>query len=270
MRTEPFVELENENGVWRDSTATWDLSAPAFSQRMSDMWRQEFCRGMTQAPEWNNVYGREGVMLPVFNGTRYRLLYYYPAGLYINYEIDKAIYFPKSGQLLVFTLQSTTGSDFDTMHGFMLFGGIRSGKDWDRALRGGGLQEAREALTAFFSLLHDGRYDEAMNYYGGSYYALRHWNPPVPGHDYPTLLRHGCTINGLNCLLIKRIVSQLEISPGVFKFVVEFMDDEGRLFIQGPCCGATEEQSPPQSQFTYTVRGWGSRFLVQELPIYTP
>lgn len=80
------------------------------------------------------------------------------------------------------------------------------------------LERAREALTTYFSLLHVGRYNEAVHYYGGDYNVLR----------------------------------------------------DGTLFVQGPCCGATETEEPPQSQFTFTVKKADNRFLVEELPVYVP
>ena len=39
--------------------------------------------------------------------------------------------------------------------------------------------QAREALQTFFSLLHDQRYSEAVQYYGGDCETLREWNPTV-------------------------------------------------------------------------------------------
>ncbi len=62
-------------------------------------------------------------------------------------------------------------------------GAVASGSD-DHAL-----ESAREALIAFFSLLHDGHYDEAVAYYGGSYRGLRDWNPLVAPDDHATLLQ---------------------------------------------------------------------------------
>jgi hypothetical protein len=126
MRTERFVELENDSGTWRDKTGAWHLKAPAFSQEMADLWKKELRQHMSHAPEWHQVYGLEGVMLPEFYERQWNLLYYYPTGLYINYDIDMAYYFPKSEHLLVFTHQPVSASGLDTMHGFMLFGEVQA------------------------------------------------------------------------------------------------------------------------------------------------
>jgi hypothetical protein len=131
------------------------------------------------------------------------------------------------------------------------------------------LEKAREALITFFSLLHAGRYDEAVYYYGGDYNSLRDWNPTIAEDDYATLLRYGCGA-GLQCLRIKTIISEEQASTTEFKFTVEFIKDDGTTFVLGPCCGATEDEMPPQSQFTFTVKKVNSKFLVQELPVYVP
>lgn len=132
------------------------------------------------------------------------------------------------------------------------------------------LMQAREALQTFFSLLHDQRYSEAVQYYGGDYETLREWNPTVPGDDHAKLFQNGCSQNGLQCLVIKTVLQEEEMSTGQYLFTVEFAQDDGSLFTRGPCCGATETEMPPVSQFAYTVRKVNGQFLVQELPVYVP
>jgi hypothetical protein len=130
------------------------------------------------------------------------------------------------------------------------------------------LETAREALITFFSLLNERRYSEAAQFYGGDYDALRAWNPTIAPDDYATLFEYGCTQNGLECLRVRTIVSEEVTSPTDFGFIVEFMNEDGTLFSRGPCCGATESEMPPETQFEYRVRKIDSRFLVQDLPVY--
>jgi hypothetical protein len=134
----------------------------------------------------------------------------------------------------------------------------------------GDLERAREALVTFFSLLNEHRYSEAIQRYGGSYDALRAWNPALAQDDYVKLFENGCTQNGLECLRVRTVVHEEVMSPAEFRFLVEFMNDDGTLFARGPCCGATESEMPTQTQFQYTVRNVGNRFLVQDLPVYVP
>ena len=132
------------------------------------------------------------------------------------------------------------------------------------------LAQAREALPDYFSLLHARRYAEAVNAYGGSYDLLKDWNPTVDPKDHAALFENGCTINGLMCLEVRTIAQEEMASLTEFKFVVEFSRDDGSLFVRGPCCGASETDMPPQSQFPYLVIKVDGRFLVQGLPVAVP
>jgi hypothetical protein len=107
--------------------------------------------------------------------------------------------------------------------------------------------------------------------YGGEYQSLRDWNPLVDPQDHGILLANGCEINGLQCLRIKRISDENIVSMTEYHFVVEFMNNDGTLFVRGPCCGGNETDMPPESQFAYTViRNCAGEFLVVELPAYVP
>ncbi len=127
---------------------------------------------------------------------------------------------------------------------------------------------AQDTLTLYFSLLHDQRYDEAVAYYGGRYDVLSDWNPGVT--NSAALFKYGCTAGGLQCLRIKSIVDVEQVSPTQFRFTVQFLNEDGTLFKRGPCCGASEAEMPTQTEFVYTVKKTGDKFLVQSLPVYVP
>ncbi|KPJ59667.1 MAG: hypothetical protein AMJ46_09945 [Latescibacteria bacterium DG_63] len=268
LQTEAPIELEDHDGTWRCAGVSWTVRTQ-HSRESRDELNDEFAQHVNSVYERNEVYERNrlfglaGVGQPMFGGITHKppysfpkLLYAYPGGLYFNYEISKAYYFPGSGYLLVFTHQPMLATGNDTMHGFLLFREL--------AVDSLGLTEAdraSQALSDFFSLLHDGRYSEAVRYYGGMYYMLRDWNPTVPANDYPTLLMNGCKYNGLLCLKIKRLVYYEEVTPTVFTFTVQFMNDDGSLFV-------SRGEAWKESEFTYTVRRVGDRFLVDGLPPY--
>ncbi len=128
---------------------------------------------------------------------------------------------------------------------------------------------ARETLITFFSLLHEERYGEALYYYGGSLDVLRDWNLAI-AEDKAALLKSACTLSGLQCLTIRAILREEQVTPTEFRFIVQFTNEDGTLFTRGPCCGATETQMPTQSQFPFTVKKIDDRFLVQEMPVYVP
>lgn len=128
---------------------------------------------------------------------------------------------------------------------------------------------AREALIMYFALLAGRKYEETVNYYGGSYDALEHWNPPIDKNDKAGLLKNGCEVNGLSCFPVRRVVAQEKISPTEHRFTVEFTAEDGKLFSKGPFPGDPED-TKPQTQFVYTVKKNGDRFVVMELPVYIP
>ncbi|WP_026370173.1 hypothetical protein [Kallotenue papyrolyticum] len=138
------------------------------------------------------------------------------------------------------------------------------------AIAPGDLQRAHTTLLSFFTALHEGNYAQAAQYYGGSYDILRTWNPDTAPDDYAGLLAGGCEANGLQCLKIKKIVREQATAAREFRFLVEFANEDGTTFRRGPCCGASEEEMPPETQFGYIVTKIGDQFLVQGLPVYVP
>jgi hypothetical protein len=249
--------------LWYFPGASWTIRAPVTSYDYKTEWKKEFKQYSSCENQWNEEYGSEEVLSPEFAGIKGELVYFYPEGLYIEYEIAKAYYFARSGYILVFTQQPALASGDDTMHGFLLFRedvafSKLSDSEW-----------ASGALRVFFSLLHAGRYGEASRYCGkGCYTWLRESNPAVAANDFPALLMYGCKSNGLQCLEINRIVRVQEISPTTFKITVEFKDDEGKIF------AIKAEAQPPSShsftisEFSYTVKKVDDRFLVEGLPPY--
>jgi len=125
------------------------------------------------------------------------------------------------------------------------------------------LRQASETLFSYLSFLHAGRYAEAVNLYGGRYDILRDWNPAVDPDDYAALFESGCETNGLMCLDVAGVLLKEAVSSHEFKFNVEFINEDGSLFVSGP-------ETSPQSQFIYTVMKVDIQFLIQDLPVYVP
>lgn len=121
---------------------------------------------------------------------------------------------------------------------------------------------AQDALTRYFSLLHEGNYAEAAKLYGGDYNTLVEWNPDVDPNDHAGLFERGCTINGLQCLPIKTVGAREDAAPGIFEFYVQFEDPSGGVFVL--------ESAPGESTFKFTVVKTEGGFFVQELPVYVP
>jgi hypothetical protein len=132
------------------------------------------------------------------------------------------------------------------------------------------INEARQTLVAYFRLLSEKNYSQAVQYQGYSWQTFIDKNPDLKPDDYPGLLREACETNGFRCLKIRTIIEDKEISPEEFLFKVEFANPDGSVFRRGPCCGATEETMPTQTFFDYTMKRADNQWKVATQPVYVP
>lgn len=132
-------------------------------------------------------------------------------------------------------------------------------------------EAAVELVQSYLSALAEGDYAAAADHYGGSYEVLAGYNPDIDLTNQAALLERACTVNGFQCLPVRRVVETAVPSPDRFQVTVEFSLPDGTLFELGPCCGASPEESPPVSQFAFTVAPDAAGVLrVQDLPVYQP
>ena len=140
--------------------------------------------------------------------------------------------------------------------------------------RQGGLSDeqlALDTLVNFLESLHNGEYDEAARLYGGTYETMIDHNLGVNSSDRAALLRSACTINGMQCLQVKSVSLDKKVSDTEFVFKVDFLNEDGTLFLLGPCCGGDETDILPQSTFYFTVRKVDENdFNVMDVPPYGP
>lgn len=118
--TETPVELINKNDIWKPGDESWFIKAPTFNQNHIIEFKKHISEGGNNGRSWNDERKLKGVLVPEINSVDARMIYFYPSGLYINYDISKAYYFPKSGYILIFTSQKKLAVGLDTMHGFIL------------------------------------------------------------------------------------------------------------------------------------------------------
>jgi hypothetical protein len=71
------------------------------------------------------------------------------------------------------------------------------------------LDDAEATLVDYFQYLADGDYERADKLYGGSYESLQEMNPTVFPNDHISLWKNGCTINGYQCLPIRRVINRI-------------------------------------------------------------
>jgi hypothetical protein len=131
------------------------------------------------------------------------------------------------------------------------------------------VDEAEKDLRSYLNALHTGDYPGASKLYAGDTSLLQTWNSDIPNANLPTLLERACSQNGLQCLAPRSITYHASEVDG-HHFWVEFNNDDGTLFQQGPCCGETT--GTPISMFPFFVEKSlsGDGYAVQDFPPYVP
>ena len=132
------------------------------------------------------------------------------------------------------------------------------------------LELAEKVLLAYFDELSRGEYNSAAARYGGDLTLMSDSNPDVDSQDLPALFEAACT-RQLQCLPVRTITQATQSTTETFTFRLEFSNRDGSLFVLGPCCGATETEMPPVSEFDCSVENTAeSGFQVMCLPVYVP
>ena len=130
---------------------------------------------------------------------------------------------------------------------------------------------AHDILVQFFDHLHAGRYEEAVNLYGGDYQLLVDQNPETDSADHATLMKNACMYNGFQCLKVKLAGIERKPSPDQYIFGVQFQNEDGSVFVLGPCCGESETEQPSVSFFEIRVlKNAEGEFRVLDMPPYIP
>lgn len=130
---------------------------------------------------------------------------------------------------------------------------------------------ARQALIDYLAAFNAGDYERAVGLYGGFYDVLSGYNPTIDPEDHLALLEAGCRYNGLRCdLELRDVMAAEKVAPGQIRFTVTFTGPEGGLFELGPCCGSDPTETPPVSQFDFTVVEQDGTYRVVDLPVYQP
>jgi hypothetical protein len=126
-------------------------------------------------------------------------------------------------------------------------------------------------MTNFFVYLNHGKYEEAAALYGGSYEILQGYNPDLDPKDKAGLLKNGCEINGIQCLQLYSADLTGQPSETEFVYTVTYRNPDDTQFVRGPCCGATEEEMPPVTEFEVHITCTeGGTCQILDLPPYVP
>jgi len=97
------------------------------------------------------------------------------------------------------------------------------------------------AIERFLLAMHEGRYEDAAQLYGGDYMLLQMYNPTVAPEDHAALLKNACEVNGFRCLAPLSIAPSAQL-PGAYD--VTFRAEDGTVFgIQTPGDASNVHQS---------------------------
>ena len=114
------VDLEESNKGWEYALLQLKVKKPSYNAKLMNYYLEEL--NTVCGAGWNNAMGINGRDLPKISSDKLlKLIYFYPEGLYFNYELSQVICFPDTQYLLMFTHQETLCHGGESMHGFLLF-----------------------------------------------------------------------------------------------------------------------------------------------------
>jgi len=119
LDTVPYVELVNEQGIWSNPEIPLKMSVPSPDSETMKLVNEANREGYDEY--WTRKYGLKGIILPAFQGAKAKLVYYYPLGLYVKYEISAIYYVRFYKSMIVFTRQPRLANGLNSMHGFLVF-----------------------------------------------------------------------------------------------------------------------------------------------------
>lgn len=115
----PYVFVPNGSKIIEDASTGLKIKPPKPNNRLYNLFAENFAENC--ARQWNNSMKEDGIDTPQTWDIDLDLVYYYPDGLYFNYDIEKVFMFPESSLLLVMTKNKEKCAGGDTMDGFLIF-----------------------------------------------------------------------------------------------------------------------------------------------------
>lgn len=109
-----------EDGSLTDPSGDLTITAPSPDPNLLARFHEHIAAGGSNALTWAAAIGSVPLLPPQVNGRRAHILYRLPAGLYVNYALDRGWYIPQSGLILILTRQPVRAVGMDTMHGLLV------------------------------------------------------------------------------------------------------------------------------------------------------
>ena len=131
--------------------------------------------------------------------------------------------------------------------------------------------QAETELVLYFASLATGDFDTAADMMADNpefWEMAQDNNPDIVPEDHGALLAAVCARQSL-CLPVYDVVKAEPVENNLYSFTVKFaLGDE--VFVLGPCCGASQDEMPPVSEFTYQVHRVNDGYKVEAEPLYVP
>jgi len=129
---------------------------------------------------------------------------------------------------------------------------------------------AEETLIWFFRYLNQKDFEKALELFEyKDWYWLAVFTEEEEKSVWHIVLKDYCEATG-TCLNVKIIGIKEWTTSDKYIFKVQFINKDWSIFVQWPCCGATEEQMPSTDTFEFTVKKVNWKFKVITAPIYRP
>ncbi|MDA8242431.1 MAG: hypothetical protein M0Z67_18930 [Nitrospiraceae bacterium] len=143
---------------------------------------------------------------------------------------------------------------------------------------GNELQTAKETLIEFFNYLHGGQYDKAVLLFEpwekGVGRQRSNWEgissilPPAERSDKGKAL--GAYYRSVGVPIRAKVLDIKKVADNEYKLKIQFLKDDGSIYVYGPCCGATEKEMPSETEFDYFVQGIKGIYKVRTPPLFRP
>jgi hypothetical protein len=126
-------------------------------------------------------------------------------------------------------------------------------------------------VEKLFQLLENQEYEEASQFIVLSdedKNMLISWNEDISSPTIPLLLKRYCEQNGGICLSVNIVSSTTSTSTA--EVVIQFIQQDGTVFVFESCCGADEKDTLTIDTFTYQLQYIQDGWRVTSLPPYRP
>lgn len=142
------------------------------------------------------------------------------------------------------------------------------------------INKAEDTLINFFNYLHDGKYDKAVSLFEpweegigmhkSSWEGILSFSPQNKRNGEGKAIGLRKIYQSVGVPIKVKILGVEKVADGNYKLRVNFIKDDGEIYIYGPCCGATEKKMPSQSEFDYFVQRVNGVYKVRTPPLFRP